>query len=193
MGSLLFLAFGFTLFSASASSCRKSSSACAPRTSNRVGSSSRPSSRVGYHGGVVPQPLVRACADQSSRSADRIWGTGCEQGAVLARTDNQRGPQADILGPGTAFIPFAQPGGLSDVKPVDQFVVPDGEHGLLTARDGDPMPAGQYVAPAWKEGTEKSMLDATSPLSSGGVKGPQLYVLTPAIYPRNTYPVDRQG
>jgi hypothetical protein len=116
---------------------------------------------------------------------NRIWGTEREQGAVLARTDNQRGPQADILGPGTAFIPFVHV--FFDVETVDQFVVPDGYYGLLTARDGDPMPAGQYVAPAWKEGTEKSMLDAKTFLSSGGVKGPQLYVLTPAIYPLNTY------
>lgn len=116
---------------------------------------------------------------------NRIWGTEREQGAVLARTDNQRGPQADILGPGTAFIPFVHV--FFDVETVDQFIVPDGYYGLLTARDGDPMPSGQYVAPGWEAGTEKAMLDANTFLSKGGVKGPQLFVLTPGTYPLNTY------
>jgi len=114
-----------------------------------------------------------------------IWGAEREQGAILARSGSQRGPQTDLLGPGTKFIPFVHV--LYDVETADQFVVPDGFYGLLTAKDGAPMPAGQYVAPAWKEGTESEMLDAATFLTKGGIKGPQLYVLTPGIYPLNTY------
>jgi len=188
MGSLLFLAFGFVVL------------LCigifAPKIIHRVLTTKdeKPSAllvqapRILAWGAIavwfLSLSFVHVPIDQVGL-LNRIWGTEREQGAVLARTANQRGPQAEILGPGTKFIPFVHV--LFDVETANQIVVPDGYYALLTARDGDPMPAGQYVAPSWAEGTEKAMLDATTFLSKGGVKGPQLYVLTPGIYPLNTY------
>ena len=62
--------------------------------------------------------------------------------------------------------------------------IPQGSIGVITAKDGLPLPDGEIYAPAWED---------TSLISDGlafltdkkGYKGPQLTVLSPGVYPYN--------
>ena len=114
----------------------------------------------------------------------RIWGSALPPGQIIARTSDVRGPQAWILGPGMQFIPFVNV--FYDVEYKDQVTILPNHYGLLIARDGAPMPDGAYLAPSFPTG-KGDFLDAQVFLNNGGVKGPQLTVLTPGTYRLNTY------
>jgi len=110
----------------------------------------------------------------------RIYGTTLPQGKIIA-TGSQKGPQADILGPGLNISPFINV--IYDIKKDKVVTVPEGKLGLLTAKDGIPLSDNTYMAPAWKPDEISKMLDANFFLSDGhGYRGPQVTVLKPGKY-----------
>lgn len=67
-------------------------------------------------------------------------------GRIIA-VDGEKGPQARILGPGFHFIPFVRV--IYDVEELPIVEIPEGSLGFVTARDGTPLHADQYIANAW--------------------------------------------
>ena len=99
--------------------------------------------------------------------------------------NGQKGPQAEILGPGFHFRPL-----LNVLYQVEQFAVieiPEGYYGQVTAKDGKPMPEGMFIAPGFADDKLEAMLDAASFLKGGGFRGAQETVLKPGTYRLNQY------
>ena len=106
-------------------------------------------------------------------------------GKIIA-ANGEKGPQAEILGPGFHFIPLVQI--LYDVEFTPVITIPEGNYGLLKAEDGGPLRPGQFIADAWPKDKIQDMLDARYFLTEGkGQKGPQLDVLPPGKYRLNQY------
>ncbi|MGH1352606.1 MAG: hypothetical protein ACRBBN_17640 [Methyloligellaceae bacterium] len=106
------------------------------------------------------------------------------KGRIIA-IDGQKGPQADILGPGFHFIPFVRV--LYDVEQQNVVTIPQGYYGEVTALDGARMPDGMFIAPAIEDDKIAEMLDAATFIKKGGYKGPQETVLKPGSYRINRY------
>lgn len=117
----------------------------------------------------------------------RIYGGGpLPEGRIVA-ADEQNGPQARILPPGFHLAPL-----INVLYSVDtqrpEVEIPQGKVGLLTAKDGSPLRAGQaYADPFSKERGGAMISDATFFLKNGGQRGPQSSVLTPSRYRLNRY------
>ncbi|CTQ42907.1 MULTISPECIES: SPFH domain-containing protein [Stappiaceae] len=109
------------------------------------------------------------------------------EGRILA-LDGEKGPQAQILGPGFHFIPLVRV--LYDFEEWDVVTIPEGYYGQLTALDGDAMPSGMFMAPAIADADVGDMLKADSFLTKGGLRGPQETVLKPGQYRLNRYLFD---
>ncbi|MEM9064011.1 MAG: SPFH domain-containing protein [Planctomycetota bacterium] len=109
-----------------------------------------------------------------------VGGKGLPPGKIIA-TEGEKGPQADILPPG--WHPFLWPF-IFDVEFHPIVRVETGSVGLVTARDGLPLPADSIYAPEWAESDTKRMAqDAGYFLGDGGgYKGPQTSVLRPGSY-----------
>ena len=110
-------------------------------------------------------------------------------GRIIA-PDGEKGPQAEIIGPGFHFMPFVRI--LNEVRTdVPVVEIPEGTYGILSAKDGLPLRPGQFIADAWPESEFQKMLDAKYFLTEGkGQKGPQLTVLRPGKYRLNRYLFD---
>lgn len=105
-------------------------------------------------------------------------------GSIIA-VNGEKGPQAEILGPGFHVKPLINV--IYDVDTAPVIEVPDGHWGYLVARDGRPLPPGTTYAEAFAAGDLNNMLDAEYFLQNGGFKGPQTSVLPPGKYRINTY------
>lgn len=115
-------------------------------------------------------------------------GSDLPVGQIIA-TDGEKGPQAEILGPGFHFKFLVNV--LFDTDTYDVVEVPDGSYAELIALDGAPLRPGQFIANEWPEEKFKSMMDATYFLTEGkGQKGPQLTILPPGKYRINRYLFD---
>ncbi|MFG0329731.1 MAG: SPFH domain-containing protein [Phycisphaerales bacterium] len=117
------------------------------------------------------------------------YGPDLPPGNIIAR-NGEKGPQADILGPGWHF--FLWPG-LYDVEISPIIEITEGEVGLLTASDGQPLPAGESFAPEWTADQMSSMLNDGNYFVENGFKGPQSTVLKPGKHRFNPklFAVDR--
>jgi hypothetical protein len=100
----------------------------------------------------------------------------------------QKGPQAEILGPGFHFRPLLRV--LFDVEQRDIINVPEGYYGQITTLDGAPMPEGMFIAPVIPDDKLATMLDAQTFIEQGGFRGPQETVLKPGSYRINQYLFD---
>jgi hypothetical protein len=109
------------------------------------------------------------------------------QGRIIA-LEGEKGPQAQILGPGFHFIPLVRV--IYDFEEWDVISIPEGYYGQLTALDGDAMPSGMFMAPAISDSEVGDMLKAESFLTKGGLRGPQETVLKPGQYRLNRYLFD---
>jgi len=156
--------------------------------------------RVGVRGAcailAVIFMLMTSCLiiddDKVGHLARIYMGSKMPQGRIIA-APNQKGPQAEILPPGFHFIPFITV--THRVEELDIVHVEEGHYGYLVAKDGNPMPDGQFIADAWNDAGD--MIDAMKfmgyeegmekPL---GTKGPQLTVLPPGDYRINRYLFD---
>jgi hypothetical protein len=125
---------------------------------------------------------------------ERVYG-GSEmpQGQIIA-APWQKGPQAEIYGPGFHFIPFVKV--FYDVEELSIVEVPEGKAGVLLAKDGLAMPADQAFAPLWEDNEKANMLNAMYFLgfdkgedkyTPRGIKGPQATAIGPGKYRINRY------
>ena len=99
-----------------------------------------------------------------------------QNGQAFLENGGQKGPQIDILLPGSYRINSK----LFNVVIKDATVVPTKKVGLVTARDGAPLPMGEYVAKSIE--TTGEFQDGAVFLSNGGQRGPQFDFLKPGTY-----------
>ncbi len=115
-------------------------------------------------------------------------GSDLPPGQIIA-TDGEKGPQAEILGPGFHFMFLVNV--LYDSDMAEVVEIPEGSYGELIALDGKPLRQEQFIADEWPQDKFSDMLDATFFLTEGkGQKGPQLSVLRPGKYRINRYLFD---
>lgn len=134
---------------------------------------------------VVAQTSFVHIGQDSIGHLKKIYGfKDLPKGQIIAR-DGEKGPQADVLGPGFHIIPLIKIQYQVEELPVPE--VPDGQMGILTARDGQPLRSGQFLARGWGQENINEMLDAKTFLTDGGQKGTQLTVLPPGKYRFNRY------
>jgi len=109
--------------------------------------------------------------------AERVEGHSTfENGQEFLDKAGQRGPQIDILLPGTYRINTD----LFKVELKGATIVTANKVGLVTAKDGKPLPENEFVA-SHVEGHSDSQ-DASTFLANGGQRGPQFDVLKPGTY-----------
>lgn len=109
------------------------------------------------------------------------FGEELPAGQIIA-TNDEKGPQATILGPGWHFLLWP---GLYDVQFENIVQVKSDQVGLLTALDGQPLPTGHAFADEWA--APRDMQQASYFLGEGdGNRGPQATVLRPGNYRINT-------
>lgn len=99
-----------------------------------------------------------------------------QNGQAFLENGGQKGPQIDILLPGSYRINSK----LFSVVIKDATVVPTKKVGLVTARDGAPLPLGEYVAKSIESTGE--FQDGAIFLTNGGQRGPQFDFLKPGTY-----------
>ena len=116
----------------------------------------------------------------------RVYGGGSLTEGRIVAAHGENGPQARILTPG--FHPWLLVNVLYDVDTNNLEVsIPKGKVGILTAKDGASLRAGQAFADPFPAKFGYQMLDAEVFLLNGGQRGPQLSVLTPGKYRLNRY------
>lgn len=99
-----------------------------------------------------------------------------ENGQAFLNNGGQRGPQIDVLLPGTYRINTD----LFKVALRDATVVPASQVGLVTALDGTPLPDKEFVA-RHIDG-HSDFQNPSAFLAGEGQRGPQLDVLRPGTY-----------
>ena len=116
----------------------------------------------------------------------RIYLAGNLPTGQIIALKGEKGPQSEILGPGFHFRWLIKI--LYDIEYGSVIEIPEGQYGLLLAKDGMPLRNNQFLASPWQEGNSKNMLNADYFLTEGkGQKGPQLDVLRPGKYRINQY------
>ncbi len=122
-------------------------------------------------------------ADEVGIVVKNIGTTSLQGGAYIA-VNGEQGIQAEVLAPGWHFWywPF-----VYEVRELPLTEVPQGQVGILEAKDGGPLDPGQVIAREFGQGELQKMLDAKHFLTTGkGQKGTQASVLTPGKYRLNT-------
>jgi uncharacterized membrane protein YqiK len=99
-----------------------------------------------------------------------------ENGQIFLNNGGQKGPQIDILLPGTYRINLD----LFHIEIQNATVIPAKKVGLVTALDGVPLPDNEYVAKPVVGHNDYQ--DASKFLEVGGQRGPQFDVLKPGTY-----------
>jgi uncharacterized membrane protein YqiK len=99
-----------------------------------------------------------------------------QDGQVFLEKGGQKGPQIDILLPGIYRINA----NLFKVDVRDATVVSAKKVGMVTAKDGEPLPFSEYVAKSVPD--HKDFQDTSAFLQSAGQRGPQLDFLRPGTY-----------
>jgi len=125
---------------------------------------------------------VIVATDGAPISEGRLLGNHTEghnnfqSGHEFLKNGGQKGPQIDILLPGTYRINAK----LFVVTVMKATTVPVKEIGLVTARDGEPLPPTEYIA---KPVTgHQDFQSGAGFLANGGQRGPQLDFLKPGTY-----------
>ncbi len=99
-----------------------------------------------------------------------------QNGAAFIANGGQKGPQLDILQPGKYRINIQ----MFQVTPTPAIIINSGQVGLVTARDGAPLPSTEVVAPSVPG--HDSYQNGAAFLSNRGQRGPQLDVLPPGTF-----------
>ncbi len=99
-----------------------------------------------------------------------------QDGEQFLKSGGQKGPQIEILPPGTYRINTD----LFRVEIQEATVIPAMKIGLVTALDGEPMPEKEYVAKPVSGHSD--FQDASKFLEAGGQRGPQFDALKPGTY-----------
>lgn len=103
-----------------------------------------------------------------------------QKAEVFLKNGGQKGPQVDILRPGTYNIHT----GIFKVTIVDATSIGDGQIGVVESLGGAPMPKNEVVADS-PEG-HNNFQDGEAFLKNGGNRGPQTHILAPGTYYINT-------
>jgi len=99
-----------------------------------------------------------------------------ENGEAFLKNGGQKGPQIDVLLPGTYRINL----NLFQIQIAPAAVVEANKIGLVTALDGIPLPEREYVASPITGHNDYQ--DGSAFLTKSGQRGPQLDVLRPGTY-----------
>ncbi|MEO8540429.1 MAG: SPFH domain-containing protein [bacterium] len=97
-------------------------------------------------------------------------------GEAFLENGGQRGPQIEVILPGQYRINTD----LFSVKVEPAAMVKANQVGLVTARDGDPLPEGELVAKSVPG--HNDFQDSSAFLAGGGQRGPQFDLLKPGTY-----------
>jgi len=140
---------------------------------------------------VVKRPALRitnnkigivVATDGAPISSGRLLGRSVkghesfQNGQAFLEQGGQKGPQIDILLPGSYRVNTA----MFSVELREAVVIPAQKVGMVTAKDGEPLPPSEYVAKSVTG--HKDFQDGAAFLSSGGQRGPQLDFLKPGTY-----------
>jgi uncharacterized membrane protein YqiK len=104
-----------------------------------------------------------------------------ENGEAFLKNGGQKGPQIDVLLPGTYRINL----NLFKVQIAPAVVIQANKIGLVTALDGIPLPEREYVATPITGHNDYQ--DGSAFLTKQGQRGPQLDVLRPGTYYINPF------
>ncbi len=99
-----------------------------------------------------------------------------QDGEAFLRHDGQIGPQIEVILPGRFRINTD----LFSVRIEPATIVTANSIGLVTAKDGMPLPSGEIVAASVSGHAD--FQDASAFLASGGQRGPQFDLLKPGTY-----------
>jgi uncharacterized membrane protein YqiK len=99
-----------------------------------------------------------------------------ENGETFLKIHGQKGPQSEILLPGTYRINLD----LFHVEIREASIIPSGKVGLVTALDGEPLPEREYVAKTVTGHNDYQHVSLF--IQQGGQRGPQFDVLRPGTY-----------
>jgi uncharacterized membrane protein YqiK len=99
-----------------------------------------------------------------------------QDGEAFIQNAGERGPQIDVMLPGR----YRLNSDMFNVVLMPAAVVEANQVGLVTAKDGRPLPPGELVAASVTG--HNDFQDASAFLSSGGQRGPQFDLLKPGTY-----------
>lgn len=113
----------------------------------------------------------------------RYAGEKMPPGRVVA-TSSEVGIQAAVLKPGLHLIfwPFER-----IVKKVPLIEIGPDELGVIEAVDGEPLPTGRIFAPDRAQNAHNNFQDPIAFIEQGGVKGIQMRILPPGLWPIHPY------
>jgi uncharacterized membrane protein YqiK len=103
-----------------------------------------------------------------------------QDGERFLRNGGQKGPQIDILPPGKYRINTY----LFRFRTDSTITVKQGQVGIVTARDGDPISSGRLLA--HKVAGHMAFQDGEAFIRSGGQLGPQIEIILPGRFRINT-------
>jgi uncharacterized membrane protein YqiK len=103
-----------------------------------------------------------------------------QDGEAFLRAGGQKGPQVDILPPGKYRINTY----LFRIRTEEAVVISQGQVGIVSARDGEPISPGRLLAQ--KVQGHQGFQDGEAFLTNGGQRGPQIEVILPGRYRINT-------
>ncbi len=138
-------------------------------------------------GFMASTSFVQISADRVGHLKRVYLADDLPPGRIIA-LPGQKGPQAEILGPGFHFRPLLNV--LYEVEQFDVVQVPEGYYGQITTLDGASMPEGMFIAPVIPDNKLATMLEAQAFIEQGGIRGPQETVLKPGSYRMNRYLFD---
>jgi uncharacterized membrane protein YqiK len=99
-----------------------------------------------------------------------------QDASAFLRTGGQRGPQISVITPGTYRINT----GLFSVTLTDALEVPDNKVGVVTTKDGAPLPTGEIAGREVRG--HNSFQDSEAFVQAGGFKGRQEQVILAGRY-----------
>jgi regulator of protease activity HflC (stomatin/prohibitin superfamily) len=103
-----------------------------------------------------------------------------QDGAIFLRNGGQKGTQIDALPPGQYRINTY----LFRIRVVPALIVPAGNIGVVTARDGEQMASGRLLAR--QVAGHQAYQDGEAFITAGGQRGPQIELMLPGRYRLNT-------
>src|ERR1044072_9313292 len=132
---------------------------------------------------ILRRIFVNVGAREIAIKERRYLGRRMPPGRVVA-SEGEVGIQADVLKPGLHLIkwPFEKV-----VHKVALIEIGSDELGVIEAVDGEPMPTGRIFAPDRAQNAHNNFQDPIAFVKQGGVKGIQLRVLPPGLWPIHPY------
>jgi uncharacterized membrane protein YqiK len=132
---------------------------------------------------LLTKVLVNIGAKEIAIKERRYFGSSMPPGRVVA-IEGEVGIQADVLKPGLHFIKWPLE---RLVKKVPLVEIGADEIGVIEAIDGEPLPPGRIFAPDRAQNAHNNFQDPIAFIKQGGVKGIQMRMLPPGLWPIHPY------